>query len=80
LIGQRWADDQMAMEKTNEELLLDFIRSHTDAKGYPPSTREMAAEMGFKSVESIHRLLQRLRDAGKVEWEARKARTLRVLE
>lgn len=67
-------------ERPKEEVLLDLLRSYTNEHGYPPSTREMAQAMGFRSVESIHRLLIILRDAGRVSWEPRKARTLRVVE
>lgn len=59
---------------------MDFLRSYTDQHGYPPSTREMTSALGFRSVESIHRLLRTLREDGRVTWEPRKARTLRIVE
>lgn len=65
---------------TNDDLrLLDFLRDYTDQHCYAPSTREMAEALGFRSVESIHRILKRLKEDGRVDWEPRKARTLRVL-
>lgn len=70
----------MSEEISNQDILVDFIRKYTTDNGYPPSTREMAAAMNFRSVESIHRLLRLLRDAGRVDWQPRKARTLRIVE
>lgn len=58
--------------------VVPFIESYTTEKGYPPSTRDLAEALGYKSVESVHRLLALLRESGEVEWEAGKARTLRV--
>lgn len=68
------------VEPTKQEQLLDYLRVYTDSRGYPPSTREMTAALGFRSVESIHRLLRVLKEDGKVTWEPRKARTLRIVE
>ena len=70
----------MSDERPNQDILVDFIRNYTGDHGYPPSTREMAAAMNFRSVESIHRLLRTLREDGRVTWEPRKARTLRIVE
>lgn len=70
----------MSDERTNHDILIDFIASYIQKHQYPPSTREMALHMDFRSVESIHRLLRTLRDEGRVTWEPRKARTLRILE
>lgn len=67
-------------EETNHDRLVGFLKSYTAEKGYPPSTREMAEALGFRSVESIHRLLRTLREDGRVTWEPRKARTLKVVE
>lgn len=68
------------IEQPKHELLLEFLRDYTNGHGYPPSTREMTEALGFRSVESIHRLLRTLREDGKVTWEPRKARTLRIVE
>lgn len=70
----------MNEELSKQDLLLEFLRSYTERRGYPPSTREMTEALGFRSVESIHRLLRTLREDGKVTWEPRKARTLRIVE
>lgn len=59
--------------------LLEFVQQFTKSSGFPPSTREIAEALGFKSVESIHRMLTHLRAIGRVTWEPNKARTLKVL-
>jgi repressor LexA len=66
---------------TNDRLdrVVPFIELFIAEKGFAPSTRELAAGLGFKSTESIHRYLIRLRDTGAIEWEPGKARTLRVV-
>jgi repressor LexA len=48
-------------------------------RGYSPTVRELAAELGLRSPAPLHRYLERLRDEGKVSWETGKARTLRVV-
>lgn len=58
--------------------VIPLIVSYTSEKGYPPSTRDLAEALGFKSVESVHRLLAQLRASGEVDWVPGKARTLRV--
>lgn len=70
----------MSEQPSKRDQLLDYLRIYTDNHGYPPSTREMTTALGFRSVESIHRLLRSLKEDGKVTWEPRKARTLRIVE
>lgn len=65
--------------KATEVELLTFVRAYADEHGYPPSTREITTELGFKSVESVHRILVHLREQGLVTWVPNHARTLRVL-
>lgn len=72
--------DGIDVTDARSEALLGFISKYTEIQGYPPSTRDMAEALGFRSVESIHRMLKELRDSGRVTWEPRKARTLRVVD
>lgn len=60
------------------DVTLDAIESMTDALGYPPSTRELAAHFGV-SFQAIYCRLLRLRHDGRITWTARKSRTLRVV-
>lgn len=64
---------------SHEAALLSFVEGFSKEFGYPPSTREIALQLGFKSVESVHRLLVHLKNAGKVTWVPNRARTLRIL-
>lgn len=39
--------------KTRHIKILTFIQLHQDAKGYPPSCREMAVAAGLKSISTV---------------------------
>lgn len=57
--------------------LLDFIDRYWTEKGYAPSVREMVTDTGW-NIATVHKQLTELRIAGKVTWEPRKPRTIRV--
>jgi repressor LexA len=67
------------MRYERERLLLAFVQKFSSDNGFSPSTREIAEALGFKSVESVHRILTDLKDNGRVTWEPNKARTLKVV-
>ncbi len=56
------------------ELILDF----QEVNGYPPSLRELQAELGLASVSTIAHYLEYLRHVGFVTWREGLPRTLRV--
>ncbi len=58
---------------------VDFVRVHTAAYGYPPTFREVGAHVGVRSPSTAQELLRALRDEGRVAWEPRQPRTLRVV-
>lgn len=66
------------MLSERQQQVLDAIRSYVADEGYSPSTRELAGVLGI-STAATHRALERLRDAGAIEWEPGRARTLRVI-
>lgn len=57
--------------------VLESIKRLTRPSG--PTVREIAAELGL-SVASVHHHLGGLRDEGKITWEERKARSIRLVE
>jgi SOS-response transcriptional repressor LexA len=59
--------------------VLDVIRAHTDAQGVPPTYRTILREAGIGSSGQLHSLLTRMRARGLVDWQAGRARSLKVL-
>lgn len=58
---------------------LDYIRSHTLAKGEPPSMREIAYGIGQASPGSVHRLVAVLEAEGKIRRTPGKQRSIEVV-
>jgi SOS-response transcriptional repressor LexA len=44
---------------------------------YPPTVREIAADLGLNSTEAVRYHLRALRAAGTIEWEEGNGRTIR---
>lgn len=59
--------------------IIAAIEDLTDARGYPPNLREVAAHIGASAVSGLHYQLSRLRALGVVAWQDGQPRTLRVL-
>lgn len=62
-----------------EQEVLDFIVAFEAEHDLPPTVREIADALGFASVFSVQRYLRRLRAEGRLEWEPRRHRGLRVV-
>ncbi len=64
----------------NQRALLRFLRSYIQEQGYPPSYREMAAALGFKSTNGVAYQLRCLEVKGYLERDSRgaPARALRL--
>jgi repressor LexA len=62
-----------------QRALLDHLRAYIAAHGYPPSMRELATTLGYKSVGSIHYQLGELQRLGYVQRDASKPRALEIL-
>lgn len=67
------------MTTKSPDRTLDVIRGFLDARGYPPSVRELAETLGV-SVSTAHSRLVALRYAGKVEVVPGQARALRIVD
>jgi len=68
------------MTTAAENAILRAIADFTEYYGWPPTLRELAADLGMFAHSSVDYHLRRLRDQGLVDWEDGKARTLRVVE
>lgn len=46
--------------RPRQKEIYDFLISHLNAKGYPPSVREICTAVGLKSTETVHTHLKAL--------------------
>ncbi len=71
-----------AGEATSSELtprqrqILDFIDSYRQAKGFPPTVREIQKAVGLHSTSSVHAQLKNLESSGHIVREPSKPRAL----
>ena len=59
-----------------QQNILDFINSFSMEHGYPPSVREICAEVGLRSTSTVHAHLKKLQEAGYLEASDHKSRAL----
>jgi repressor LexA len=62
-----------------QQKLLDYLRQHIDAQGYPPSQMEIATVLGFSQNRSARLHLEALAKAGHIEWISGQARGIRLI-
>lgn len=60
--------------------ILNFIKEEINAKGYPPSVREICKAVGLKSTSTVHGHLSRLEKKGYLRRDATKPRAIEVLD
>ena len=70
----------MARTSDKPEKILRFIRDFTQANGYPPTVREIAAAVGLRSPSTVHYQLARLREQGLLSGDASKSRAVTLTE
>lgn len=61
-----------------QRCLLEFLREHIAAHGYPPSQMEIARAFGFRQNRSARYHLEALAQAGLIELSAGRARGIRL--
>ena len=66
------------VEKQRLAAVMSGIRELRKARSIPPTVRELAAHLE-RPLSAVHYDLRTLRREGRVEWEDRKPRTLRVV-
>nr|WP_233167449.1 hypothetical protein [Paenibacillus roseus] len=62
-----------------QKKVLSFIVSFVRQHNYPPTLREIGAELNIASPSTIHGYLTRLQNGGYIRWEPSAPRTIRVL-
>ena len=65
-------------QRQNE--ILEFVNTHVDAHGYPPTVREIGQAVGLTSPSTVHAHLAKLESAGLIRRDATKPRALEVIE
>lgn len=60
--------------------ILEFVNSHVDEHGYPPTVREIGQAVGLTSPSTVHAHLARLESAGLIRRDPTKPRALEVIE
>ena len=59
-----------------QQRILENIKEYSLGHGYPPSVREIGAEMGLRSPSTVHAHLKKLQEAGWLEPSEHKSRAL----
>lgn len=59
-----------------QQRILDYINEFSLSHGYPPSVREICAEMELRSPSTVHAHLKKLQEAGYLEPSDHKSRAL----
>jgi len=63
-----------------QKQVLDFVRSHTRARGYAPTLAEIRRHLGLGSVATVHKHLRLLQEKGAVRRLPHRSRALEVCE
>ncbi len=63
-----------------QEEILNFIKSEVQAKGYPPSVREIGKAVGLSSSSTVHAHLSQLEKKGYIRRDPTKPRAIELLE
>lgn len=63
-----------------QERILDFIISEVEAKGYPPSVREIGHAVELKSSSTVHNHLNQLERKGYLRRDPTKPRAIMILK
>jgi len=58
--------------------VLSFMKSYTANNGYPPSVREIAAEVKVSSTATVHYYLSKLEEQGRITKPALKKRSVSI--
>jgi repressor LexA len=73
-------DEQQRSPLTEQQQrVLDYIREHIGAKGFPPSVREIGEALGLASSSTVHGHLGRLEEKGYIRRDPTKPRALEVV-
>ena len=63
---------------TKQQEILDYIMSEIQAKGYPPTAREIGRRVNLSSTSSVHANLAKLEAMGYIRRDPSKPRTIEI--
>ncbi len=63
-----------------QTMILDYIIRQIDAKGYPPSVREIGEAVGLQSTSTVHSHLTQMERKGYIRRDPTKPRAINVLK
>ncbi len=63
-----------------QQQVLDYIKETVDARGYPPSVREIGEAVGLSSPSSVHAQLNSLVEAGMIKKDPSKPRAIMITD
>lgn len=63
-----------------QKRVLEYIRSYTRDKGYPPSVREICDGLQFRSTSTVHGYLQRLEKRGYIRRDPARPRAIELVQ
>ena len=63
-----------------QQQVLDFIKQTVEARGYPPSVREIGEAVGLSSPSTVHSHLNSLVEAGLIRKDPSKPRAIMIVE
>jgi repressor LexA len=66
--------------KPRERQILEFMKKQIARKGYPPTVREINAELGIKSTSTTHKDIERLEQKGYIKKDPAKPRAIMVTD
>ena len=69
--------DQLTERQTK---ILDYIRSVTKSRNYPPSVREIGENVGLSSSSTVHNHLNQLERRGLIKRDPSKSRTVQLVQ
>jgi len=61
-----------------QKLVLDFIKTYIEIKGFAPSYANIAVGIGLKSKSNIHRLVHELRKQGHLDVKPHLVRSVQL--
>lgn len=70
----------MIQIKDKQKEIYDYLKLHSETKGYPPSVREICDAVGLKSTSTVHGHLKRLEKKGLLKRDPTKPRALEIMD
>lgn len=65
---------------SRQERILEYIKKTILEKGYPPTVREIAEEVGLNSPSSVHGQMEALENKGYIKRDPTKPRSIEVID